>query len=174
MPPTILKGNGFALRRWGYGDEQSLAAHANNRAVWRNLRDTFPHPYTLSDAHGWIGARESDQEPLGQFAIEVAGDAVGGIGFEPGRDVHARTAEIGYWLGQPYWGRGIATEALGLMTAYAFETFHFDRVEAHVFDWNPASARVLEKCGYTREGRLRNKVFKDGQVIDDLIYARYE
>jgi [ribosomal protein S5]-alanine N-acetyltransferase len=101
----------------------------------------------------------------------VDGAAVGGVGIELGTDVFRRSAEIGYWLGEPFWGRGIATEALRAMTAYAFERFDICRLEAGVFDWNPASARVLEKNGYVLEGRARLGVIKDGRMGDRLLYA---
>jgi RimJ/RimL family protein N-acetyltransferase len=158
------------LRSWRRGDELSLVRYANNRNVWRNLRDRFPHPYTAADADAWL-AHVSAQAPVASFAIVVDGEAVGGIGLEPGTDVHRRSAEIGYWLGEPFWGRGIATEALRAVTEYAFRTFDICRLEAAVFEWNPASARVLEKAGYTLEGRARLAVTKDGRTGDRLLYA---
>jgi RimJ/RimL family protein N-acetyltransferase len=159
-----------ALRAWRVGDEASLVRHANNRNVWRNLRDRFPFPYTAADAEAWI-AHTGAQTPATAFAIVVDGAAVGGIGLELGTDVHRRSAEIGYWLGEPFWGRGIATEALRGMTEYAFATFDICRLEAGVFEWNPASARVLEKAGYALEGRSRSAVVKDGRLGDRLLYA---
>lgn len=158
------------LRPWRAGDEPSLVRHADNRNVSRNLKDRFPSPYTAADAAQWI-ARASAQTPPTSFAIVVDGAAVGGIGIELGTDVFRRSAEIGYWLGEPFWGRGIATEALRATTDYAFEHFDICRLEAGVFDWNPASARVLERVGYTLEGRARLGVFKDGRLGDRLLYA---
>ena len=158
------------LRPWRVGDEASLVHYADNRNVWRNLKDRFPSPYTAADADAWI-KRASEQAPATSFAIVVEGAAVGGIGIELGTDVFRRSAEIGYWLGEPFWGRGIATEALRAMTEYAFERFDICRLEAGVFDWNPASARVLEKAGYTLEGRARRGVVKDGRTGDRLLYA---
>ena len=106
------------------------------------------------------------------FAIVVDGQAVGGIGIHPGKDVERRTAAIGYWLGEAYWGRGITTEALQAMTEYVFSAFDFARLEAYVFEWNIPSTRVLEKAGYRREARLRKKVTKEGRTVDCFLYAR--
>lgn len=158
------------LREWREGDEDSLVRHANNRAVWRNLRDAFPHPYTLSDARNWIKLANPSR-PVANFAIVVDGHAVGGIGLILREDVNRRSAEIGYWLGEEYWGRGIATEALQAVTDYAFQNFDLCRIYAGVFEWNPASMRVLEKAGYELECRLRKNVTKDGKNIDELIYT---
>ena len=157
------------LRPWRVGDESSLVQHANNRRVWRNLA-CLPHPYTAADADAWI-SRAAAQSPPTDFAIAVQDEAVGGIGIEIGRDVFFRSAEIGYWLGEAYWGRGIATEALRAMTEYAFTTFDLCRLQAGVFEWNPASMRVLEKAGYELEARHRKTVSKDGETIDRLVYA---
>jgi RimJ/RimL family protein N-acetyltransferase len=157
------------LRPWRVGDEASLVENANNRRVWRNL-SRLPHPYTRQDAEAWI-TRASAHVPVVDFAIVVDGAAVGGIGIELGRDVFLRSAEVGYWLGEPYWGRGIATEALRAVTEYAFGTFDLCRLQAGVFEWNPASMRVLEKAGYTLEARHRKNVTKDGQTIDRVVYA---
>jgi RimJ/RimL family protein N-acetyltransferase len=165
-----LKLTRCTLRSWRSGDEPSLVRHADNRNVSRNLKDRFPSPYTAADAHEWI-AHASAQVPPTSLAIVVGGAAVGGVGIELGTDVFRRSAEIGYWLGEPFWGRGIATEALRAMTAYAFERFDICRLEAGVFDWNPASARVLEKNGYVLEGRARLGVIKDGRMGDRLLYA---
>jgi RimJ/RimL family protein N-acetyltransferase len=144
--------------------------HANNRNVWINLRDRFPHPYTAGDARRWLDM-VVDQKPETNFAIAVADEAVGGIGFTVQPDVARRSAEIGYWLSVDFWGRGITTEALIAVTDYAFSHYDVCRLFAHVLDWNGASARVLEKAGYTFEGRLRKSVTKDGQTIDQLMYA---
>jgi len=144
--------------------------HANNRKIWINLRDHFPYPYTDEDARDWL-ASIVRREPENNFAIDVAGEAVGGIGFTVQPDVGRRSAEIGYWLGEKFWGRGIATDALIAMTDHAFANYDICRIYAYVFGWNGASARVLEKAGYTLEGRLRKSVTKDGQTIDNLIYA---
>jgi RimJ/RimL family protein N-acetyltransferase len=158
------------LRPWRRGDEASLVRHANNRNVSRNLRDRFPFPYTAADADAWLSST-LEQKPPANLAIEIDGAAAGGIGLQLHDDERRRTAEIGYWLAEPFWGQGIATEALRAMTAYAFEQFDLVRLEAGVFSWNPASARVLEKCGYVLEGRARAAVVKDGRTGDRLLYG---
>ena len=158
------------LRPWKPGDEESLVRHANSRVIWRNLRDAFPHPYTLANAQHWIRSA-NPATPVTNFAIVVDGTAVGGIGLVLKDDVFRRSAEIGYWLGEEYWGRGIVTEAVRAVTDYAFATFDLCRVYAGVFEWNPASMRVLEKAGYEYECRTRKSVVKDGEIIDELIYA---
>ena len=158
------------LRPWVPGDEQSLVRHANNRMIWRNLRDAFPHPYTLADAGNWIRIA-NPSTPITNFAIVVENSAVGGIGLVLKDDVFRRSAEIGYWLGEEFWGRGIVTEAVRATTDYAFATFDICRLFAGVFEWNPASMRVLEKAGYEFECRMKKSVTKDGQTIDELIYA---
>jgi RimJ/RimL family protein N-acetyltransferase len=115
----ILEAPGFLLRPWASGDEDALARHANNRNVWLNLRDRFPHPYTREDAARWI-ALCAPVVPPQNLAIAVGSEAVGGIGLERGADVYRRTAEVGYWLGESFWGRGIATAALRRFSEYAF------------------------------------------------------
>jgi len=165
-----FKLNKSTLRPWKPGDEPSLVRHANNRRIWRNLRDSFPHPYTLADAKRWIQIANPIMPPV-NFAIVVDGAAVGGIGLLVKEDVFRRSVEIGYWLGEEYWQRGIVTEAVRAVTDYAFATFDICRVYAGVFEWNPGSIRVLEKAGYQFEGRLKQSVTKDGETIDELIYA---
>ena len=160
----------WQVRSWRPEDEGAIVKYANNRKVWINLRDRFPHPYTAKDARDWIQSA-TQQNPETHFAIASAQEAIGGIGFRLQEDVHRRSAEIGYWLGEPFWGKGIATRALCALTEYAFTHFDLVRIYATVFEWNPASARVLEKAGYQYEGRLRKSVTKDGKTIDQLLYA---
>jgi RimJ/RimL family protein N-acetyltransferase len=165
-----LKLDNCTIRDWRAGDEDALVRHANNRNVWRNLRDAFPHPYTRSDAEQWISAA-SGTLPVTSFAIQVDDEAAGGIGIVLGQDIHRRSAEIGYWLSELHWGRGITTEAVRAMTAYAFAHFDLVRIWAGVFEWNPASARVLEKAGFEFEARLKKAVIKDGKIVDELLYS---
>ena len=159
-----------SVRSWEWRDRDAIVRNANNRRISINLRDRFPYPYTASDARTWLEI-VIGTKPETNFAIDVAGEAVGGIGFTLQPDVAHRSAEIGYWLGEGFWGRGIATEALIAVSDYAFANYNICRLYAHVFEWNRASARVLEKAGYEFEGRLRKSVTKEGQTIDQLMYA---
>ena len=158
------------IRDWRREDAPALAANANNRNVWLKLRDRMPHPYTLSDAEAYIAQRLADPDGM-VFCIDVDGEAVGGIGVHPGNDVNRLTAELGYWLAEKFWGRGIMTPAVGAVVQHGFRERPLGRIEAYVFANNPASARVLEKCGFRFEGRMRRSVIKDGVVLDALIYA---
>jgi ribosomal-protein-alanine N-acetyltransferase len=160
------------LRRWRIEDLDALAGYANNRKIWMNLRDRFPHPYTRVDAEAWIRLCLVEEEPALQFAIDLADEAVGGIGFERLTDVHRLTAEIGYWIGEPFWGRGIASAAVAEATAYGFVRLGLERIQAAVFAENRASVRVLEKSGFTCEGCLRRSVLKDARILDSFLYAR--
>lgn len=166
--PTLVLSRS-TLRPLRREDAPSIATYADNPRIWRNLRDAFPHPYQLRDAEAFIASQSG--EPTLAFAIEVGGEAVGVIGLIRLGDVERGTMEIGYWLGEPFWGRGIATEAVAALSEHAFATFGVERIEAKVFGWNRASARVLEKAGYTFEGRHRRAISKDGLVTDGLMYA---
>jgi RimJ/RimL family protein N-acetyltransferase len=160
-----------AVRDWARSDKAAVLRHANNRKVWRNLTHRFPHPYTEADADWWFGFLEQMPEPT-HWAIDVQGEAVGGIGVMVGEGVFAKSGHFGYWLGEEHWGRGIMTQAVTVVAPYAMSRFGLVRLEAPVFAWNPASMRVLEKCGFVREGVLSASVFKDGELIDQVLYAR--
>lgn len=168
--PLMIQLRNAHLRPWERGDEESCVRHANDRGIWRNMRDLFPHPYIFEDAVSWISRNET-AEVQTNFAIVVDGEAAGGIGIMLRSDVDRRSGEIGYWLGRSHWGRGIVTEAVVAVSEWTFQNFDMARLDAGVFEWNPASARVLEKAGYTFEGRQRKSVTKDGETIDRLIYA---
>jgi ribosomal-protein-alanine N-acetyltransferase len=152
------------------GDAEALARHADNRKIWLNLRDAFPHPYTSHDAREFIKSIRH-REPETTFAISVNGEAAGSVGFVLRHDVERVSAEIGYWLAEPFWGRGIATEALVAMTGHAIAAHGLTRLYALPFAWNAASCRVLEKAGYALEGRLRRSAIKNGVITDQLQYA---
>lgn len=171
IEPVRIQLPSCLLREWRRGDEPSLARHANSRAIWVNVRDSFPFPYTPADARAWVKLASSEGMNL-VFAIDVDGFAVGAVGVRPGADVNRVSAEIGYWLGEEYWGRGIVTDAVGAVTEYAFDALDISRVYAEVFEWNMASMRVLEKAGFVREGVLRSAAIKDGKLIDQVVYAK--
>jgi RimJ/RimL family protein N-acetyltransferase len=151
-------------------DAANVVKHGNNFNVWINLTDRFPHPYTLFDARAWL-KQHVGMVPETLFAIEVEGAYAGEIGFHAQQGEHRLCAEIGYWLGEEYWGIGIATEAVRAMTEYLFAKHNLVRLHAHVFEWNSASIRVLEKCGYIREAVLRRSVIKNERIIDEMLYA---
>jgi [ribosomal protein S5]-alanine N-acetyltransferase len=159
------------IRDYRLSDAESLAKHANNRKVWFGLRDAFPHPYTIEDAKNFLGGSSPDL-PRIHLCIEINGEAVGGIGLRPGEDVHRHTAEFGYWLSEEFWGQGIMSEIVPAFVDYCFKELSLKRIFAMPHSSNPASARVLEKAGFVLEGRLRNNVIKDGQLLDSLLYAK--
>ena len=158
------------IRNWRRDDLDALLRHANNPKIAANLRDQFPHPYTRRDGIDYLNYVRSMDVPM-SFAIEYGGEAIGGIGFKLGTDIARLSVEMGYWLAEPFWGRGIATRAVRAVCQWVFATTPVVRLYAHVFDWNPASARVLEKAGYRLEGRLRQSAIKDGVVLDQLMYS---
>lgn len=159
------------VRSWRFEDASALAEAANNRNVWLTLRDIMPHPYTRADAESYLKSAVG-REPELSFCIEVEEQLAGGIGLHEGSDVNRCTAELGYWIAEPFWGRGIMTAAVETVVRHSFECLPLHRIEAYVFANNPASARVLEKAGFEFEGRMRKNVIKDGQVLDSLVYAR--
>ena len=161
---------GYYLRSFEDSDVEALVKHGNNKKVSVNLRDGFPYPYTISDAHNWI-LYNKQKFPETNFAIADKNELIGGIGIAIQDDVHRLCAEIGYWLSESYWGKGIATKALKTMTEYALRNFDLIRIYANVFQTNTASIKVLEKAGYILEGRLRKSVIKDGKILDQFIYA---
>ncbi|HEY0230003.1 MAG TPA: GNAT family protein [Dokdonella sp.] len=158
------------LRAWRPTDLDSLVANASDESVSLGLRDRFPYPYTGNDGRAWL-ARAVDESDRA-WAIEIDGAAVGGVSLHPGSDVHRYSAELGYWLGQRYWGRGIMTTIIDTFAARAMDAFKLYRVFATVYANNPASARVLEKCGFVREGVQKSAVVKRGELLDVFLYAR--
>ncbi len=167
----IEQDRNFTLRTWREEDAPSLAAHANNMRIWNQVRDLFPHPYTVADAEAFIASVRA-KGGLWDFAVEVGGAAVGGVGFTPQSDVERFNAEIGYWLGAPYWGRGIMTAAVRAACAYLFAHTELHRFYAMVYQNNPASMRVLEKSGFRNVGRMRDAYYKNGVFIDGSYYER--
>lgn len=171
FPALKAPGRPWCIRPFDLRDVKSLALHANDARVAATLTDRFPHPYGQDDAREWI-AFAATQEPRVNFAIAVDGEAVGGIGLMLGQDVYARGAELGYWLGRAFWSKGISSWAVAAFADWASAAFALERLEARVYANNPASARVLEKCGFAREGTLRRAVYKGGELLDAWIYAR--
>ncbi len=160
----------YVLRPFRKRDIPSLVRYADNINVARNLRDSFPYPYSAADAEGWVKFT-SQQNPPRNLAIASDGEAFGGIGLRLHDDVHRCSAEVGYWIGEPFWGRGITAQALSVFTQYAFHNFTVERIYAGVFERNTSSVRVLEKAGYRYEATLQRGVIKDGVVMDELIYV---
>ena len=159
------------IRDWVSEDASSITRYANNRKIAMWLRDRFPFPYTMADATRFLTA-VSQQSPRTVFAIAARSEAIGGIGLEFRDDVHRFTAELGYWLGEPFWGRGVMSQAVPLFVAWAFKHLEVHRIYAAVFAGNDPSIRVLEKAGFECEGRLRASVFKNGRILDQLLYAK--
>ena len=163
----------FKLRKWNEADLNSLVKYANNSNIARWLTNGFPHPYTQEDGKAYLSMIANDN-PAKVFAIEVNGEAVGSIGIFPQSDIHEKNAEIGYWLAEAYWGQGIMTRAIQEITAYGFQTFDIVRVFARPFSTNLKSQRVLEKAGFTLEAKLKKALFKNGEYMDELIYAKLD
>lgn len=166
-----LQSRECIVRSYRSADAESLARHGDNRRIWENLRDRFPHPFTQSNAAAYIERTLAEAHET-SFAIEVDGEAVGGISLHPGTDIERIGAELGYWLGESLWNRGIATSAIRLVTDFAFNKKRLERVFAVPFTTNLASCRALEKAGYDREGTMRRSAIKDGRIMDQYLYAR--
>jgi RimJ/RimL family protein N-acetyltransferase len=160
----------FTLRPWKEDDVESLVENANNFNIARYMTDGFPHPYTHENGKAFIQFATRDTL-IHIFAIDVEGKAVGGIGIHPQTDVMRKNAELGYWLGEKYWGQGIITSAIAKMVEFAFNTYDITRVFARPYGVNKASQRVLQKAGFTLEARLENVIFKNGEFFDEMIYA---
>jgi RimJ/RimL family protein N-acetyltransferase len=166
----LLTLNSCAIRSWRADDAAGIVQYANNYKIWANLRDAFPHPYTAQHARDFIRSVRN-RTPETTFAIAVDDQAVGSIGFVLHSDVERVSAEIGYWLAEPFWGRGIVTDALIATTKYAIDTHALTRIYAVPFASNAASCRVLEKAGYVLEARLRRSAIKSGAITDQMQYA---
>lgn len=166
----LIALDGCAVRSWRAEDARSVARHANNHAIWRNMRDAFPHPYRLEHAVEFIRLSLS-QKPESRFAITVSDEAVGGIGFLLHNDIERVSAELGYWLSAEHSGKGITTQAVKAVTAYAISEHKLTRVYAIPFSDNAASCRVLEKSGYLLECCMRRSAMKEGKVLDQMLYA---
>jgi len=160
------------IRPWKPEDAGALAAICNNRKIWLNVRDRFPHPYTVANAVEWIKFT-GDQKPMQNMAIVYKGRIAGSIGVMPKEDVYRKSIEIGYFLGEPFWGKGIATLAVGQLLEYIKTNFDVIRVYAEVFKHNTASMRVLEKNGFHLEGIREKAVIKNNIILDDCVWVKF-
>ncbi len=160
----------FKLRPWHANDLKDLVHFANNPRIANNLTDAFPHPYTEKHGVDFIKMAANDRPTL-IFAIEVDGKAAGGIGLHQQTDLHIKNMELGYWLADIHWGKGIMSAAVREMADYGFKTFKINRIYARPFGTNQGSQRVLQKAGFTLEGTFEKALYKNGEYIDELIYA---
>jgi [ribosomal protein S5]-alanine N-acetyltransferase len=170
---AVAMSDKVQIRPWIHIDAAALAAAINNKKIWDNLRDYIPHPYSLADARDYIALQQS-VNPVQHFAIIHNDVLAGGCGIILKEDVYRKTAEIGYWIAEPYWGMGIATEAVKLLTAYAFATFGIVRLQAEVFEHNTASMKVLQKNGFILEAIHRRAVIKNGVLLDDHVWVCFK
>ena len=161
----------ISLRPWTLDDTTVLTDYYNNVNIWNNLRNYIPHPYTIEDAEKFI-TTQIEIFPTLNFAILNEDEIVGGIGITLLDDVYVMNVELGYWIAEPFWGQGIATIAVGLMTQYVLETFAINRIVAEVFDYNKASMRVLEKNGYYLEAVRRKGILKNEFLYDDFVWVK--
>ena len=160
------------IREWRMDDKDALAALLNNKNILNNLRDGLPYPYTAADAEAYIAAmRAADRAKTFAFAIAAEDALVDSIGVFRRDNIHERTAEMGYYIGEPYWGRGFGTSAVKQTCRYVFEHTDIIRIFAEPFAHNAASCRVLEKAGFQLEGVLRSNAVKNGSVLDMKLYA---
>jgi RimJ/RimL family protein N-acetyltransferase len=160
----------YQIRDYAREDVDSLVKYANNQNVSKFLRDSFPFPYTKNDAEKWIDFVIKNPGSL-FFAIADSEELIGAIGAVPFDDVHRYSAEIGFWLGEPFWEKGIISKALNYFCNFLFSNYDFNRLTANVFEGNEASKKVLEKNGFVLEGTLKNSVFKENRFLDFHIYG---
>ena len=160
----------FQLRPWASTDLVSLVRYANNPNIAKFMMDGFPHPYTEDNGKAFIAFATKD-DPIHIFAIDVNGEAVGGIGIHPQADVQRKNAELGYWLAEPFWGKGIITNAIKQLVEFGFKTYDINRIFARPYGTNIGSQKVLEKTGFVLEGRFEKTIFKNGEFLDELVYA---
>ena len=160
----------FHLRPWAPTDLETLVRHANNPDIAKFMMDGFPYPYSEENGRAFIAFATKD-DPIHIFAIDVEGEAVGGIGIHPQADVQRKNAELGYWLAEPFWGKGIITNAIKQVIEFGFKTYDINRIFARPYGTNIGSQKVLEKAGFVLEGRFEKTIFKNGEFLDELVYA---
>lgn len=160
----------FNIRPWNIADLDSLVKYANNWNVAKNLTNMFPHPYTQVDGKSFIEFVTADNL-VHIFVIDIKGEAVGGIGIHPQSDIFIKNAELGYWLGEPFWGQKIISNAIRQIIEFGFSTYDIDRIFARPFGTNISSQKVLEKNNFKLEGHYEKILFKNGEYLDELVYA---
>lgn len=166
-----VKNLDIKLRRLEMRDNEKISILLNNRKILDNLRDCIPYPYKIEDAEFFIESKEKES-PHQTFGIEVDEELCGVIGLAKQSDVYKRTAEIVYWIGEKYWGKGIATKSIELITKYGFLELNLERIYAGVFEFNNSSMKVLEKNGYRKEGVFKNAIVKNGKIYNEHRYAK--
>jgi RimJ/RimL family protein N-acetyltransferase len=169
---TLHTDGSVTLRGWRKEDARSLAVLGDDRDIWLNLRERFPHPFTEPAAQLWVSDRIAEPQPATSFAVLARGELAGGVRFQRRESMHRLCADLTFWVGRPFWGHGIATAAVRAAAAYGFDSLGLERVQAFVLDPNPGSTRVLEKAGFTLEGRLRRYVLREDTIGDALVFAK--
>lgn len=169
MINLVIKG--VTVRTYKESDKFNLTRVADNKNVWDNLRDSFPYPYHIQDAEEFI-ERCRKEEPQRTFAIEYEEKCIGSIGLVLQSDIYRKSAEIGYFIGEPYWGKGIASKAVEVVLKYGFEQLDLIRIFCGIFDFNKASMRVVEKCGFELESIARKAIIKNGKIHDEYRYVK--
>ncbi len=167
---SLLDNRQLIIRPLKPEDAPRISLLSNNINIWKNVRDSFPFPYKLEDAQTFI-QNCINQNPMVTFGIEYDGEIVGAIGFELQSDVYRLSAELGYWIGEPYWGKGIATQSVKSMVKFGFNELNLIRIYAGVFESNKASMKVLEKAGFKKECIAKKAVIKNGEIMDGHRYA---
>lgn len=172
-PEIIMSGaHGISLRPFSLEDTSIVAHMANDEAIWRNMPNSFPYPYTEKDAQDWITFLNSPTCTEPNWAICLHDQTIGSISIDDIGTTNQGAGQIGYWLGRQYWGKGYATIATQAVTDWALDKGGYHRLEANVYSWNSNSARVLEKCGYHLEATLRQRIYKLATRLDELIYTK--
>ena len=169
---TSLITSEIKLRPFRRSDVPALVKYANNKNIWDNVRDRFPHPYTEESATDWINIANI-YNPSSNLVIDLKGELIGAMGLTKKDDIYRKNAEVGYWVAEPYWGQGIGTEALKQFVDYTFQNFKFHKLYAGIMSTNIASARVLERVGFTLEAVLKESIYKNDHFIDEHIYSLF-
>lgn len=161
----------ITLRNLKVEDAESLVKYANNKKIFDNMRDAFPHPYTLINAANYIKISNEISDSKLIYGIEYNGEIIGCIGGFVDEDIYIKTCELGYWIGEPFWGKGITSEAIQLMTEKLFKRFDIVRLYAEPYETNIGSRKALEKAGFKLESIKEKSVFKNGEILNSCIYV---